>query len=125
MEANYYLWLKLTHISLAATSVGLFTLRLLLWEANGRKPSGPALRVAPHLIDTLLLATGATLAWFWHLSPFSANWFGLKLLLVLAYIGLGFVAFRFSRTPGGRRIAAGAALLVAACIASLALTKPF
>ncbi|WP_157976758.1 SirB2 family protein [Parahaliea mediterranea] len=122
--AHLYPWLKLAHMALAATSVGLFTLRLLLWEWQGARPGG-WLRVAPHVVDTALLLTGIALAVLWQLSPFALNWFGVKLLLVLLYIALGFAALRFSRSAAGRRAAGAAALLTVAAVAALARFKPF
>lgn len=125
MTPDQYSCLKLAHMALAATSVSLFALRLLLWEWQGVKPGAAVLRIGPHLVDTLLLASGVTLAWYWQLSPFAASWFALKLLLVVVYILLGFAAMRFSSGPAGRRTAGFAALLTAAAIAGLALHKPF
>ncbi len=109
---------------LAATSVGLFALRLLLWEWRGSRPGG-WLRVVPHLADTALLLTGLSLAVLWQLSPFTFNWLAVKLLLVLLYIALGFLALRFSRSSAGRRAAGVAALLTVAAVATVARSKPF
>ncbi|MFV0278005.1 MAG: SirB2 family protein [Parahaliea sp.] len=125
MGAQAYPWLKHSHMLLAATSVALFSLRLLLWELRGSKPGERWLRICPHIIDTALLASGIGLAWFWRLSPFVTHWFSLKLLLVLVYILLGFAAMRFTHSAAGRRLAGLAALATVTGVATLALTKPF
>lgn len=58
------------------------------------------LKVLPHVIDTLLLISGIVLAVMAHLVPWLVPWLGVKLLALLAYIGLGTVAMKSS---GGRQ----------------------
>jgi uncharacterized membrane protein SirB2 len=79
-------------------------------------------RVAPHVVDTLLLATGIWLAWTLRLSPGNAPWLSAKIIGLLVYIGLGVVVMR-GRRPGLRAAAFAAALLVLGWIASVAVTK--
>jgi hypothetical protein len=43
-------------------------------------------RIAPHVVDTLLLVLGVMMAYQLGISPFS-GWLGAKLLALLAYIG--------------------------------------
>ncbi len=51
-------------------------------------------RVVPHVIDTLLLLSGAGLIWITHYLPFTVKgaWLTEKLFGVIIYIVLGFIA---------------------------------
>jgi len=92
---EHYLLLKHTHILLALVSGVGFGLRGFVRLILGRPLKHPVLKVAPHIIDTLLLASGVTL-WIivgWPLM----SWLGLKLVLVIAYILIGIAAFRARR----------------------------
>lgn len=82
------------------------------------------LRVAPHVVDTLLLASAIGLAITTRQYPFVAPWLTAKLLALIAYIATGTIAL--SARPASRttRILAWAAsLLIFAYIVSVALTR--
>ncbi len=92
-----YLWLKTVHMVLAAVSVVGFLLR-----GAGRLGARPWtrrrwVRVAPHVIDTLFLATGVSLAWMLGASPLDTDWLAAKIAGLVAYILLGILAFRGRR----------------------------
>jgi uncharacterized membrane protein SirB2 len=121
--AEHYLLLKHGHIALAAASVTLFVARVLgvLWQA--RWPLRSALRVASVAIDTLLVSAGGLLWWFLSLHPGRDRWLLLKLVLIVAYIGLGSLAMRRARTRAGKAAAFVLALLAIAAVVALALTR--
>ena len=52
------------------------------------------LRIAPHLVDTLLLTAAITLAWRSHQYPIAQTWLSAKVVALLLYIGLGTIALR-------------------------------
>ena len=81
-----YLVLKHAHAGLAYLSVTLFAVRAALSYAKPALLQGKALRIAPHLIDTLLLAAGVTLAVLAGFSPHKQPWLAAKLVALLAYI---------------------------------------
>jgi len=116
-----YTLLKHTHIVLAMVSGVGFAWRGFFVLVFERPIRHRVLKIAPHIIDTLLLASGLTL-WLivgWPL----LSWLGLKLCLVLAYIVLGMAAFRSGRQP--RAVALYLlALCVFVSIAAIALYKP-
>lgn len=100
-----YLLLKTLHISCAATSYTLFLLRGI-WLLKG----SPLMRqrwvkIAPHLVDTVLLSSAIALAYLLGVSPLSDNWLAAKLIALLLYIALGFVALKYARTRSTRLIA--------------------
>jgi len=116
-------WLKLLHVGCAVLSIGGFTLRGY-WLLSGNRPlAQPLTRVLPHVVDSLLLASALGMLWIWRLDPFSAPWLTAKILALLAYIALGMTALRFATTDRVRRLAFALALLVAAYIVAVAVTK--
>ena len=83
-------------------------------------------RIAPHVIDTLLLASALTMAFWSGQYPFVQPWLTAKVLALLAYIGIGTVALKRGRTKRTRTIAFVAALAVFAYIVRVAVTRqPF
>jgi uncharacterized membrane protein SirB2 len=118
-----YLAVKMIHMTCVALSVGLFASRGLWLIASGRG-LWRWLRVVPHIVDTLLLASGLTLAFWIRQYPFvNSGWLTAKVVGLIAYIALGVVVFR---APFGRPARSAiwvAALVVFAYIVSVAVTK--
>lgn len=107
------------HRGLVAISVLGFTLRWLAHVSDADWVRRRVARVLPHVVDTLLLASGVALVWRLGAWP---HWLLPKLMGLLAYVALGAVAMRSPRGP--RRVVAGlAALAVVAWMASVAITK--
>jgi uncharacterized membrane protein SirB2 len=117
-----YSTVKGLHIILAATTGSLFVVRAY-WMA--RPPPFPPLRwlkVVPHVVDTLLLASGVWLALQIGMTGLR-GWLPAKLIALVLYIALGMVALKWGRTKPLRVAAAFAALLVLGYIACVAVTK--
>ncbi|MEJ2087057.1 MAG: SirB2 family protein [Gammaproteobacteria bacterium] len=90
--------LKSFHIALAyLTTVG-FVIRGLWAIADSPLRNERWVRVAPHVIDTMLLAAGVTMAVNIGAS-LTSGWLAAKLLGLLCYIGFGVVAMRARRRP--------------------------
>ena len=109
--------LKTTHILLALISISGFLLRGLIVTSGRTLPRNPWTRVAPHLVDTLLLASGIGLMASTAQYPDQHPWLAYKLGLLLAYIGLGFVVLRFARSTPQR---VGALILALLCFGTMA-----
>jgi uncharacterized membrane protein SirB2 len=122
LVAAIHPWLLPLHITLVTLSVGLFAARGLGVLAGQAWPlAGWARGLAP-VIDSLLLMAGGTLWWLLRLNPTQADhWLGAKLLLLVAYIGLGTLALRRAPTRAARALCFVAALVVVGCMASIAL----
>lgn len=80
-------------------------------------------RIAPHVIDTLLLASALTMVFWSGQYPFVQNWLTAKVIALFAYIGLGTVALKRGKTKAVRISAFVSALLVFAYIVSVAVTR--
>ena len=118
-----YLSLKHVHMGCAALSGTLFLLR-----GGWMLRASPMLqqrwvRIAPHIVDTLLLASAIGLAVWSRQYPGQQPWLTAKVLALLAYIVLGTIALKRGRTPLQRRAAFGAALVVFVYIVMVAVTK--
>ncbi len=118
----YPLLLK-THVSLVVTSVGLFTVRALAALQGQGWPLRQGWRRASEVIDSALLAAGASLWWLLQLNPLHTPWLGLKLGLLLVYIALGTMAMRSTASTPVRALFLLAALLCVAFMASIALAR--
>ncbi len=121
MLARYYFALRDVHITAVATSIGLFVLRGALRLANSPQLDRPVLRVAPHVIDTVLLASAVLLAVIVRQYPFVNAWLTAKVVGLVAYVVLGSLAIRRGRTPRVRALAFAGALASVAYIVATAL----
>lgn len=89
-----YQWLKSLHILLVFSTYTLFFVRGIWSFRQSPRLQHRWTRTVPHLIDTLLLLSAITLALTIHQYPFINAWLTAKVLGLLLYIGLGFVALR-------------------------------
>lgn len=117
---EYYLPLRHAHITCAFLSIALFALRGGLMVAESPLLGGRVLRILPHVVDTVLLATALVLTTIVHQYPFVNGWLTMKVLLLVAYVVLGSVALRRGRTKRGRIVAFVAALATVAFLVTVA-----
>ena len=117
-----YGWLKFAHLSFVAASLLLFGLRGGMALLAGRPLVHPLWRRVPPVVDSLLLASGISLALMSRLDPLSTPWLGVKLLCVLGYILIGVLAFRLPGPRPLKRALFLGALLLFGFIVSVALT---
>jgi len=118
-----YLALKHLHMTFAALSGALFFVRGIWMLRDSPLLHRRAVNLGSYLIDTGLLASALTLAWWSAQYPFVQPWLTVKVLIVLAYIVAGAVALRRGKTKAIRTGALFVALLLFAYIVKLALTK--
>lgn len=112
---------KAFHIALAYLTVTGFVLRGLWALTDSPLRHERWVRTAPHVVDTLLLALGVTLALRLGISPFS-GWLAAKLGGLLCYIGFGVLTLRANRRPLQILGFAGA-LLAALYVFAVALSR--
>jgi uncharacterized membrane protein SirB2 len=118
---SWYPILKALHVGSVALSVGLFALRGGLMLAGSALLARPLLRVGPHVVDSVLLASAVALTLVIGQYPFVASWLTAKVLALPAYIALGSLALRPGRGRWLRAGAFAAALAVVAYILATAL----
>lgn len=117
-----YLWLKNAHVVLAYVTVAGFLLRALWSILDSPYRNRRWVRIAPHVIDTLLLVLGITLAVLLAGSPFAEGWLNAKLIGLLAYIGFGVMTMRAS-ARSMKLVGLIGALTSVAYIFAVAMTK--
>lgn len=118
-----YVLIKQVHMSFAVISISGFILRWA-WKINHSPLSSHRLaRTAPHVIDTLFLASGITLAFSIGQYPLSTPWLTAKIAGLLAYIVLGMLAMSGGIPRTGRITAFTLALFCYCWIISVARLK--
>ncbi|OUR69751.1 regulator SirB [Bermanella sp. 47_1433_sub80_T6] len=106
--SDLYLPLKHAHLSLVAISISLFIIRGALKLSNSKRVMAKWLKVAPHIIDTLLLISGICLALLIHQYPISHHWLTVKIMLLVGYIVFGMKAMKSTQPMQQRSYFAGA-----------------
>lgn len=117
--------LKQLHMTMAALSIAGFVLRgVWAWRAPSLLRRRPV-KVLPHVIDTLLLASAIGLLFAYGWNPLDHAWLSAKIGLLLVYIALGLAALK-TWFPGPVRAAAFvAAVAVFAWIVLIARAHQF
>jgi uncharacterized membrane protein SirB2 len=118
-----YTAIKHLHMSCAAISVSFFILRFIWMRHGSSMLQQPWVRIMPHVVDTLLLASALTMVVWSGQIPFQQAWLGAKVVALFAYIVLGSIALKRGKTSQKRAFAFVAALLVFAYIVAVALSR--
>jgi uncharacterized membrane protein SirB2 len=113
-----YLAVKHLHMGCAALSGSLFLLRGVWMLRASPLLQRRWVRIAPHCIDTVLLASALVLVFWSGQYPFAQPWLGAKVIALLMYIPLGAVALKRRNA-----LAFGAALLTFGYIVAVAITR--
>ena len=117
-----YLALKPSHVTAAVLSICFFMIRAW-WSVTGSALlQKKFVRIAPHVIDTVLLACGLGMAGMLGAAA-AAPWLYTKIVLLVAYIIVGTYAIKRGRTPQTRAIAAVIAVLIFMYIVGVALYR--
>jgi len=118
---DYFLPLRAVHMTCAGLSVAGFVLRWVWMLTDSRLLAARATKIAPHIVDTLLLASAIALV---GIIGFGANagWLSAKIVGLVVYIVLGTLALKRGRTKGARAVFGVLAIIVFAFIASVART---
>ncbi|QMT32271.1 SirB2 family protein [Alysiella filiformis] len=120
---NLYLPLKHSHMMFVVISVILFQFRAIKLMMKPYTSFGKIWKIAPHINDTLLLITGASLFYMGNWSVL--GWAGLKLGLVIGYILLGIRCLKNAPRSAVFWQSYVGATLVLVAIVYLARFKPF
>ena len=118
-----YLALKHLHIACVVLSGLGFSLRGWWMLNDSPRLKTRLARVAPHVIDSVLLGSALLMAWQSSQYPFAQGWLTAKFFGLLAYILLGMMALKRGRTKAQRATFFFAAMLAFAYIVSVALLR--
>jgi uncharacterized membrane protein SirB2 len=118
--SDFYLEIRLVHITAVMLSGGLFLLRGLALNAGADWAMAPPLRVLGHTIDTVLLTAALMLMTIVRQYPGTDGWLTMKVALLVVYVVLGSFALKRGKTRAIRIGCFVAALLVFGFIVSIA-----
>ena len=118
-----YALVKLLHVGCAALSYAGFVARGVLMLRSEPLLNARWVRIAPHVVDTLLLASAIALAVMSRQYPFVELWLTVKVIALIVYIGVGMVALRRGRSRRERVVAWIVAQLVFIYIVAVAVTR--
>jgi uncharacterized membrane protein SirB2 len=120
---TFYYMLKLAHVASVVISGSLFVYRYARLSMHPDQPLPKALKVLPHINDTVLLACAIGMLSLIGLNPFTTPWLLAKIVALVLYIVLGIICMR--SLPGSRRqtVSFIAAISVFAYIVLVGLSK--
>lgn len=114
--------LKHLHLTTVILSFCLFIMRGIWMIAESPHLQARWVRIVPHVIDAILLASAIGLTLTLHQYPFAQGWLTAKVLGLIAYIILGSIALKRGSTQTIRVAAFIGSLAVFGYIVSVALT---
>lgn len=119
MEASL---LKHIHVTCVALSYSLFLMRGVWMLRDSPSLQQRWVKIAPHTVDTVLLASAIALAWQLGISPLTHPWLAAKIIALLLYVAVGTIALKRGKTKRIRLAAWLAAQAVFFYIVSVAVT---
>jgi len=115
-----YLLIKHLHMTAAGLSILLFIIRAYWSVTENGLLQKKVVKILPHVVDTVLLTCAVLLSIL--LGPAASQpWVLTKIVLLVAYIGVGTIAIRRGKTPKSRAIAAVIAVAIFVYIVGVAL----
>lgn len=117
-----FLVLKHLHLTCVAVSGSGFALRGFWMLSDSPLLTRRWVRIVPHAVDTLLLASAIALTVLSAQYPFVQGWLTAKVIGLLVYILCGTMALKRGNSKAARAAYFVAALLTFAYIVSVALT---
>ena len=116
--------IKIFHLTFILLSISTFVGRVILSETHPAILKQKALKIAPHVIDSLLLLSGITLIFQGEWLSTEYGWIIAKIIALIGYIGLGVIVMR--NRGSIRWLAFSGAMACFAYIGIVAVTKnPF
>jgi len=121
-----YLMVKHIHMTAIAVSFLLLALRFFWVMSNSGMMSKKWVKVVPHVVDTVLLASAITLCVILSQYPLYQGWLTEKVIGLIAYIILGLFALKLGKNKMIKSVAFVGAVAIFAMIGKIAVTKqPF
>ena len=118
-----YLTIKTIHMICALMSFTGFLLRSYLMVIESKWQHHKVVLITPHVIDTVFLTSGATMAFMVNFGLFSQLWLTLKITLLMVYLFFVGIALNRGRTKGIRISAFFLAIFTFVYIVGIAVNK--
>jgi uncharacterized membrane protein SirB2 len=117
-----YIALKHLHLTFVVLSLLIFFVRGVLLFINSPLLTKKLIKIAPHIINTIMLVSGVVLAVSLGMKPGEHPWIMAKIIGLIVFVVLGVGAFKV-RNRLLQKILWIDALVVFSYIVSVALTK--
>lgn len=117
-----YLLLKHLHLTFVALAFIIFFVRGILLFINSTLLDKKLLKIAPHIINTIMLLSGIALAVHLGMSPGDNSWLIAKIIGLVIFVAVGVAAFKVPNALA-RKILWVDAVIIFAYILSVAITK--
>ena len=118
-----YLTFKTIHITFAIISLSGFLLRSALMFRDSPWLQNKLVQLLPHLVDTVFLLSGFSMAFLVNFGLFSQPWLTMKLFLLMLYLFFVGVALSRGKTLRLRSAAFVGALFTFGFIVGVAINK--
>jgi uncharacterized membrane protein SirB2 len=118
-----YSLIKALHVASIVTSFALFVLRGLWMLRAPKQLRRRWVRVVPHVVDSVLLASAIALAAMIGSNAWTGGWLVAKVIGLLVYVVLGSIALKYGPTRSIRSVAFVGALATFGYIVMVAVTK--
>ena len=118
-----YTIIKLLHTAAALVTIMGFLLRGYWMLRESPLLQARVTKIAPHVVDALLLLAGIAMLSMLHLNPFTQSWLLAKFAGLLVYIVLGSIAIKRGKTKQSRTVAFVGAVAAFAYVIGVAVTK--
>ncbi|MEP4891628.1 MAG: SirB2 family protein [Aliiglaciecola sp.] len=118
-----YMMAKHLHLTAVALSIILFILRFVWLQRNSTLLHKKWVKIVPHIVDTILLVSAITLCFIVPFNPIQHPWLWQKIILVIAYIGLGFYVLKSANSTLKQWGGFSLAIACLALAANLAVSK--
>jgi len=115
--------IKFIHIGCAVLTISGFLLRSWFKLVSPHYLRRRWIKIGPHVIDSVLLASAIVLVVMTRQYPFVAPWVTAKLLVLILYIGFGLLTLRFARTQTQALVGFIGACLSFSYIIAVAITR--
>jgi len=117
------MWLKYVHVTCVILSGSGFLVRGVWMMRESPWLQKKWVRVAPHIIDTILLGSAILLSIQIQQYPLVHHWLTAKVLALLAYIVIGAIGLKYGSTKKIRICAWLVAIAIFVYIVLVALTR--
>lgn len=118
-----YMMMKHLHLTAVVLSIVFFIVRFAWRQMDSAMASKKWVKIVPHVIDTVLLLSAASLCVILSQYPFVQGWVTFKLFGVIAYILFGLMAMKWATTRKMQWMGFAAAMVTLVLIAKVAVLK--
>jgi len=118
-----YTLVKYLHVGCAALSYAGFFARGILMMRAAPLLQARWVRIVPHVVDTVLLASAVALSVMSRRYPFVEPWLTAKVIALVVYVGVGMLALHRGETRRMRIAAWITAQIVFVYIVAVAVTR--